>query len=383
MINFKLIRRLKFLLKNMDIKLCNRQVSLKWFIIVNFILFVGLFVFIDLYFYAFTKHTRKPMIDSKAIVEQENYLKKMRSRKKHNNCLAFGIDENKFEPHDEEDVVKKWTIIKSPYDPHFVMHSNEKDFSSSDRDYILYDLMHKYIYKNSTTSSECELVMDIGGDSCGPALYAAAHSYNVILFEPFREQNIMSRESIGLNSFHDICVTSMNSFVSNGDEENVIYSIGNRTTQPINSIAIDTFLNSNNFLSQCLIQHMRIDLHAFNPNVIFGSRSSIKSLKVKSLLFKYEPWLELNFLPFKTWDFLLPFVSDLFVRNDKPLFYVLMPGKSKLCYGPIKSKFFQKFHDEHLTSTERLAVDVLVIFDKQLKGSFLTKVKCNPVRFEN
>ena len=163
MINFKLIRRLKFKIKNMDIKLCNRQVSLKWFIIVNFILFVGLFVFIDLYLNAFTKHTRKPMIDSKAIVEQENYLRKMRSKKKHNNCLAFGIDENKFEPHDEEDVVKKWTKIKSPYDPHFVMYSNEKDFSSSDRDYILYDLMHTYIYKNSRERNLqclCKLLRD-------------------------------------------------------------------------------------------------------------------------------------------------------------------------------------------------------------------------------
>ena len=97
MINIKTLklRRLKFLLKNMDIKLCNRHISLKLFIFINCILFIALFVFIDFYFYKATKQRNNaPVINSKAIVEQENYLKKMRSKNKHNNCLAFGIDEN-------------------------------------------------------------------------------------------------------------------------------------------------------------------------------------------------------------------------------------------------------------------------------------------------
>jgi len=130
MINLKRLklRRLKFLLKNMDIKLCNRHISLKWFIVFNCILFVALFVFIDLYFYKATKQRRndQSMINSKVIQEQNNYLKKMRSKNKHNNCLVFGIDENKFEPHDEETVVENWTRVESPFEPRFYMYSKRK-----------------------------------------------------------------------------------------------------------------------------------------------------------------------------------------------------------------------------------------------------------------
>ena len=105
------------------------------------------------------------------------------------------------------------------------MYSQTKQFSISNRDNILYGIMHEYIYKNITTSSECEVVLDIGGEeSGGTGLYAAAHNYNVIIFEPDRKQHLVTSESIQLNSFHDICVTSLNMLVSNGGDKLINYS---------------------------------------------------------------------------------------------------------------------------------------------------------------
>ena len=113
--------------------------------------------------------------------------------------------------------------------------------------------------------------------------------------------------------------------------------------------------------------------------MIYGARNSLMSSKVKSILFKYTPWIELNFLPFKTWEFLLPFINDFHTnKEDKPLVFALESKENNFCYGPIKSKYFKNFHDSQLV--KKLDIDLFILFDKELKDNFLNKMKCNPWR---
>ena len=365
----------------MEVQICNKKITLKTFILLNVLLFLALFLFIDLYFYNVTTVVHVPTMNSRVVLEQERFLAKMRSKKILNNCMAFDIDENRFEPHDEDNLPSSWVRVRSPHEPHFFMYTTDGKFPVSKSDYAKYKMMHKHVYKSpdNTTSSECELVLHVGGENCGAGLYAAAHNYNVILFEPFRRQNIMTRESIKLNAFHDVCVTSLNMFVSNGDEENVEYKTASKSSGLLTSITIDTFLSRNKMLSQCIIQNMNIDLEGFNVNVIYGAKRVLASSKVKTILFRYAPWVELSYLPFKTWEFLLPFVDDLFhADEDKPLVFALTHEGSSYCLGPIKSRHFKVFHDYWLE--KRVEVDLFAVFDKEMKNSFAKRMDCKPWR---
>jgi FkbM family methyltransferase len=218
-------------------------------------------------------------------------------------------------------------------------------------------------------------------------IYAAKNGYNVILFEPFINQSKMIEKNFRLNNFENtnLCIVNENHLVSDkagefyafeddnkGGQRQLIKLSSNYSFNSVKSTSIDFILNREPFLlEKCIVHYLKIDSEGYEPNILVGAENSLKNSKIKSVLIEYTPFWSIKYLKHQSWAFLLDYVCDLF--SEKPLVFVLHRTQAE-CFGPIQSKHFKEFHDEHVN--RRMQTDVLFILDKEMKSIFMRVRPC-------